>query len=128
MDSHIATSAKALPTPTKSAADATFVKSVVAISTKSDAATSAKSVAAAEKSSPIVVAATVISPVPSPTTSGSASHTPSLDIPITSMEVEEVEYGYKDVHRSSSVKDASSMGTRSGRGHGSRGDCPPQPR
>jgi hypothetical protein len=81
MDSHVATSVKASPAPAKSTATAA----------------STKSVSAAEKSSPTIATAAVILRVPSPTTSSSASHTPSFDIPIIPMEVEEVEYGSKDV-------------------------------
>jgi hypothetical protein len=88
MDSHVATSVKASPAPAKSAATATSAKFVAA---------STKSVSAAGKSSPTIATAAVILRVPSPTTSSSASHTPSFDIPITPMEVEEVEYGSKDV-------------------------------
>jgi hypothetical protein len=90
MDSHVATSKNASPTPTKFAAAAE----------KSSSATT-KSAAAAEKSSPtpaksVVVAAAQRSLlVPSLTTSGGASHTPSLDIPITPMDLEEAECGMR---------------------------------
>jgi hypothetical protein len=102
MDSHGAASKNASPAPTKSAAAAE----------KSTSAT-AKSAAAAEKSSPApaksasasaaAAAAQRSLPVPSPTpaTSGGASHTPSLDIPNTPVDLEEAEFGSEDVHISS---------------------------
>ncbi|XP_059453467.1 zinc finger BED domain-containing protein RICESLEEPER 2-like [Corylus avellana] len=134
MDSHAANSAKDSPASAKSAA----VAAVAAASAKSlparssPVAASAKSLparsspaAATEMSSPAAVAAVPV-PSPAPTTSSGASHTPSLDIPITPMEVEDVAYESGDVHRSSGVRDDSSVGTR--RGHGSRGGRPPQPR
>jgi hypothetical protein len=102
MNSHVATYVKASPASAKFA--------VVA---------SEKSASVVEKSLPIL----------SPTTSSGASHTPSLNIPITPIEVEEVEYGSEDVHRSSSVRDSSYIGTESGKGrgsHGGRGGRPPQ--
>ena len=101
IDSHVGTSAKASPAT---------AKSVV--------------------SSPMVVVLPILDDVivRLPTRSSDASHTPSLDIPITPMEVEGVEYetGFVDVHKSS-VRDAGSI--RIGcahRGYGSHGGCPPQ--
>jgi hypothetical protein len=99
----------------------------------SHAGTSAKASPAVAKSivsSPAMVILPVIDDVivRSPTRSGDASHTPSLDILIIPMEVEGVEYGTKsvDVHRSS-VRDAGSMGIRSAHGGcGSHGGRPPQ--